>query len=233
MHVLIIEDDLILSEQLAKLFTAAIEGVSIHQAYSLKDAERYLSAHSYPLISIDLVLPDGNGLEFAKKYREHFQTQQTDYFIISGTYDLETAFAAYDEAHCFKILPKPIVQADFDAAIARFQNRHLAVAPKNVFHHETKYLSIRIPYSEILYFEQTLKACTVYTVNNSYPLGRLAIKELLTTLPDTHFLQIHRSIVVNRAHIRLIDKQTGKWAVQLTGVAMPLPVGRTFQEVLG
>ncbi len=232
MYVLIIEDDLILSEQLSQLFSTALDDPTIHQAYTIQDAERYLEQNSYPLISIDLELPDGNGLEFAKKYRQQFQLMQTDFFIVSGTYDLKTAYVAYDEAHCFKILPKPIVQSDFDIAIKRFMTKHSTASPIAMFLYETKSMSLRIPYSDILYFEVTLKTCTLYTLKDSYILGRIAIKLLLELVPQHEFLQIHRSIVINRSKIRVIDKQTGQASVKLNGFDTPLPIGKKFKNSL-
>lgn len=232
MNILIVEDDLKISEYLNTLFEEAFPKALIHQAYSLADAEKFLQKTQYPLISIDLMLPDGNGFEFVKKHKAAFADNETEYFIISGMYDIQTAFFAYDEMHCFKMLPKPIIKEDFLAAIDRFKSQYEKHGQSLYFSHQNKFISLRIPYEEILYFEVTLKNCSLHTMKATYDLGRVSIKSIMAQLSENDFVQIHRSIVANLNHIRLIQKSTSTWEVAMSKPNLHLPVGIKFQESL-
>lgn len=63
--ILIVEDDMSLNKGIA--LTLAQDGISIEQAYDLAGAERRLAAGGVDLIVLDVNLPDGSGLDFAKK----------------------------------------------------------------------------------------------------------------------------------------------------------------------
>lgn len=60
-HILIVEDDASARAALGELVSA--EGFTTAQAGSLRDARIQISRHSPDAVLIDLVLPDGNGMD--------------------------------------------------------------------------------------------------------------------------------------------------------------------------
>lgn len=66
--ILLVEDDIFLREGMTELFKK--ENYSVVFADSLKLARTYLSVSSFDLITLDVLLPDGNGLELCREIRE-------------------------------------------------------------------------------------------------------------------------------------------------------------------
>lgn len=69
--VLVVDDDAGCREILAKTITEIQPSVNIIQARNLADAEENYNQYNPDLIFLDIELPDGNGLELAKKIREY------------------------------------------------------------------------------------------------------------------------------------------------------------------
>ncbi len=66
-HLLLIDDDGELTEMLASYLLR--EGLRAQIAASLAAAHRHLATHRPDLIVLDLMLPDGNGLDFCRQWR--------------------------------------------------------------------------------------------------------------------------------------------------------------------
>lgn len=64
---LIVEDDLFLQDGLCELLQR--DGYSIDCARTCKEARRFAAESSYQLIILDIVLPDGNGLDLCADWR--------------------------------------------------------------------------------------------------------------------------------------------------------------------
>ena len=65
-----------------------------------------------------------------------------------------------------------------------------------------------------------------YQLGNKTILARESIQEALSALPE-HFIQIHKSIIINLHKIEFLDKEN----VSINGKL--LPIGSSFREVLG
>ena len=68
-RILIVEDDHPQNDVLANFLRHV--GVEVVSAYSLKEAREILNEHT-DLLILDVILPDGNGLEYLKEIREHY-----------------------------------------------------------------------------------------------------------------------------------------------------------------
>jgi two-component system OmpR family response regulator len=67
MRVLLVEDDNLLGEAVNEQITR--DGHSTDHVTTLRDARRYVEAASYDLILLDLLLPDGKGIDFLRELR--------------------------------------------------------------------------------------------------------------------------------------------------------------------
>lgn len=68
--ILIIDDEPQLRQLLARLLR--VEGFEVDEAENLKTATRLLEKKSFPVILLDVKLPDGNGVEFTKTIKQKY-----------------------------------------------------------------------------------------------------------------------------------------------------------------
>ncbi|AQW32614.1 sigma-54-dependent transcriptional regulator (plasmid) [Ralstonia syzygii subsp. celebesensis] len=88
-HILIVEDDVSARAALGELVSA--EGFTTAQAGSLRDARIQISRHSPDAVLIDLVLPDGNGMDLMEDIPSH---SGTEIIVMTGHASVETAVEA-------------------------------------------------------------------------------------------------------------------------------------------
>lgn len=75
-----------------------------------------------------------------------------------------------------------------------------------------------LPLNDILWIESSFETNIVHTLVDTYPIHAL-LKDILTQLPPC-FIKIHRSIIVNSHHVRIL----GRYYVILTGgTKLPVP----------
>ena len=83
--ILICEDDADLAQILAQLLEK--DGYRADIAHSLTQARTLLQETPYQLLLLDLILPDGNGLELIRELRENEATKSLAIIVISGKAD--------------------------------------------------------------------------------------------------------------------------------------------------
>ena len=82
--------------------------------------------------------------------------------------------------------------------------------------------------ADIMYFEAADKYVRVLTANREY-LIRTALRELLPQLDAAQFMQIHRSIVVNRHCMEAVSRdEAGKLSMSLRGRPERLTISRLY-----
>ncbi|MDQ6683711.1 MAG: sigma-54 dependent transcriptional regulator [Pseudomonadota bacterium] len=88
-HALLVDDDADSAETMAML--VASEGFSVATAGSLRDARRQISLQEPDIVLLDLVLPDGSGMELFDDARN---LPNTELVLITGHASLETSIQA-------------------------------------------------------------------------------------------------------------------------------------------
>ena len=99
--VLIVEDEAPTAENLKALFE--LEGYAADTASDLKTAVEKVERHYYPLVVLDLLLPDGNGMELLK----HLNLKRTKVIVLTAHGTIETAVEAVKRG-AFDFLQKPV-----------------------------------------------------------------------------------------------------------------------------
>jgi len=85
-----------------------------------------------------------------------------------------------------------------------------------------------VPVADIMYFEAADKYVRVLTADREY-LIRTALRELLPQLDAARFMQIHRSIVVNRHCMESVSRdEAGKLSMALRGRPERLTISRLY-----
>lgn len=86
--VLIVEDDPMISEIYHKKFTTA--DFSVDVATTLAEARKQTEQNIYDILLLDLVLPDGDGVDLIKSFKQAYPTSSTTIAVLSNLSDYET-----------------------------------------------------------------------------------------------------------------------------------------------
>ncbi len=112
LHALFIDDDADFLAGVAEI--AAQEGFAVTGARSLGEAREHLAKASADLVLIDLVLPDGDGIEFLKELKD---TSSSDVIIVSGMATVDSAIEAL-RLGALDYLTKPLDNRRLKAVLA-------------------------------------------------------------------------------------------------------------------
>jgi DNA-binding NtrC family response regulator len=100
-RLLIVEDERETAENLKKL--CEFEGFAVDTAYDLKTAVEKFKRHRYPLVILDLKLPDGCGVELL----DYVNPKETKVIVLTAHGTVETAVSSLKRG-AFEYLQKPI-----------------------------------------------------------------------------------------------------------------------------
>jgi DNA-binding NtrC family response regulator len=112
LHAMLIDDDDDFLAGLAEI--AAQEGFAVTTANSLKEARDQLARAPIDIALVDLMLPDGEGLELLRELKE---LQSTDVIIISGAATVDSAIEALRQG-ALDYLTKPLDTRRLRAVLA-------------------------------------------------------------------------------------------------------------------
>jgi len=171
------------------------------------DASEFLIDKNVDLIFVDIQMPDLSGIEFTRlleKGPKVIFTTAFEKYALEG-YKLEIV----------DYLLKPFSYEEFLVAIQKVQRlmrleqrATIKVDANNEFLFlKSDYKIKRINFNDILYIEGLKDYVKVYTQNNSKPLLSLtSLKLLESKLPESKFMRIHRSFIVNLEKIDTIER---------------------------
>lgn len=180
----------------------------------------YLNTHKVDIVFLDINMPHTSGLAIAKMI-----DQGTN--IIFTTAHAEYAVESYEIAAVDYLL-KPITLERFTRAIQKVLKQELKTLMKD---HPTPTYHIlvksgskihKVLLADLYYLEKDHNYITYY-LNDSKILARQSIAQALASLPP-HFLQIHKSFIVNLEKIDFFDKHE----VSVNGQLLSL--GASFRE---
>ncbi len=109
---LFVDDDLDFIEGVSEI--ASQEGFEVAKAQSLAGARKYLATSSADLVFIDLVLPDGNGVELLRELKEN---SGADVVMVSGMATVSSAIEAL-RLGALDYLTKPLDSQRLRAVLA-------------------------------------------------------------------------------------------------------------------
>lgn len=112
MKILIIEDEPSLRELMSRSLHK--EGYIVETAADFHEGESKLAAYSYDCILLDIMLPDGNGLDLLKELKRQGKTENV--IILSAKDSLDDKIIGLEEG-ADDYLPKPFHLAELSARI--------------------------------------------------------------------------------------------------------------------
>ena len=177
----------------------------------------YINDQAPHVVFLDINMPDISGLDLLKNL-----TKKP--LIIFTTAHSEYAVKSY-EVEAVDYLLKPFDYARFLLAITKAKDRLAtnATLPTDFFFVNTGSQRQRIFYKDIYYIEGEGNYVNYFTEKGKV-LVRSTIKKTLELLPDSIFVQIHRSYIVALAKIDKIDGN------QLIIKDKKLAIGATYRQ---
>ncbi|WJS96874.1 LytTR family DNA-binding domain-containing protein [Flavobacterium johnsoniae] len=188
---------------------------------SLKALE-FLNTQSVDVIFLDIQMPQLTGLQLSriisKNIKVIFTTAYPD-FALEGF-----------ELNAVDYLLKPISFERFYQAVSKLNSE-----PKTVVSNQSNLLDFlfiktdgknkfqKVFLTEILYVESLQNYVCIHTEKQQI-ITHSSLKNVIESLPETEFIQIHKSYVVSLKHI----ESTDNFSVFING--KELPIGATFKE---
>lgn len=172
-------------------------------------ALKCLPENPVDLLFLDIQMPGLNGLEFS-----HMIPQETR--IVFTTAFEQYALDGY-RVNALDYLLKPISYTDFIQAVNKAiqwfelkQHNETPVIPKdniNFIYVKSDYKLIQVELNKILYIEGLKDYIKIHMEDETRPiLSLISMRAIEEKLPSSHFIRVHRSFIVQKQKIKLIDK---------------------------
>jgi len=169
---------------------------------SAVQAMKELPDKQIDLLFLDIQMPELNGLEFSKMVHPHTR-------IVFTTAFEQYAIDGY-RVNALDYLLKPISYVEFlQAANKALQWFERSTKPEELesIYVKSDYKLVQIELKKILYIEGLKDYIKIYTEDNSRPvLSLMSMKSMEELLPPSRFMRIHRSFIVQKDKIRIVDR---------------------------
>lgn len=250
---LIVDDEELGRGVLRALLASEDDVEVVGEAASASEARRKISEQRPDLVFMDIEIPGGSGIEVVQQIEEPLP------YVIFVTAHPEFALPAF-ELQAMDYLVKPVQRPRFAGSILRARQRIAerrvaglalqimgaaggmngeraadAVAPQAKYANQ---MTIRIrrrmfslEVSDISWIQGASQYSRVHTKSGEYLLSR-TLASLECELDPKRFFRIHRSAIVNAAHVREVRSSgDGRYNIYLHG-GQALPMGRARREIL-
>lgn len=211
-------DDEPLAGQLMASYVERTPGLELSGLYtSASEAVKDILGGKVDVVFLDIEMPQINGMEFAKII------PPTCRIIFTTAYD-QYAVQGY-KVRAVDYLLKPISYAEFLEAVGRLPGREAAAAPqpsaprREFIIVKSEYRQIQVRISEIECIEGLKDYIKIYIAGQPKPLLTLmSMKSIEQALDEDRFIRVHRSYIVNKERISVIERNT----ITISGRSIPI-----------
>lgn len=169
-----------------------INGEELVSAYGRGEAD-------YDAIFLDMEMGEMDGIQTANLIRET-DKDVIIVFVTSHTKYMQKSFECYP----FRFLIKPVDFQEFKKVFGDVCVK-LNDEPKALVFSENKKRT-RIYCSDIIFFESNSHWILIYTRDGNVHRIRKTMNELLQIVPESMFVMVHRSFVINLAYVHQISQ---------------------------
>ena len=224
-------DDEPLAIELLESYVAKTSFLKLTGSYSsAMEAMQDSTTQSVDIIFLDIQMPEISGMEFAQFIKDETR-------IIFTTAFSEYALEGY-RVDALDYLLKPISYTKFleasKKAVKWFELKKAASENISTVSHSQEeeqmfvkadHKLIRILYKEILYIEGWKDYVKIHLKDKPFPiLSLMSMKGLEETLPNSRFIRIHRSFIIQKNKIDSISKN------RVMVGSKELPIGESYKE---
>lgn len=162
---------------------------------SLEAFEAVFSTQSFDIFILDIQMPDINGIDLAKKIRQHNPSA----FIIFQTAYENFALKAY-EVGAIDYLLKPFGKEDLNRSLVRALS-YQKEKQNEIFLSKNGDETYLINPKDIVYIQADLSEIIIRTQDH-FSYYDHKISQMETMLDDTLFFRVHRSFLINTSKIK-------------------------------
>jgi len=207
---IIVDDEVTARTIMGELCKNAPELTVLEQFPNAVEALKYLNTNEVDVIFLDIHMPFLTGIDFV-------QTLKNPPKIVFTTSDKEFAIAAYEYDFIVDYLIKPIAPERFQKTIGKLKKSFQLMiagdddtgAPLESPKEDDIYINIdrrliKLKLGEILLVEAKGDYIEIKTTDTTYRVHS-TLKKIREKLPESLFMQIHRSFIIN--FTKIIDIQ--------------------------
>lgn len=218
--ILLVEDDF-LNRRLSKK-TLLENNYNVLEAKNAKEAMEILKKEIVDLSILDINLGENeqNGITLGQQINTKFSVP----FIYLTAYDNVDIISQAVSTKPYSYLTKPYKSVDLitSVEIAIRQSAHLHKYKPSILVKDEDY-SLALSLDTINYIESDGNYLLFYTDKKTYK-SRSTIKQVLETLPESTFIQVHRAYVVNKTKIEKFNLKS------LVISNTEIPVSKNFTD---
>ncbi len=199
----------------------------VKSCYDAVEALQCLKEEKVDLIFLDINMPKLSGFDFLR-------TLPTPPKVIVTTAYQEFALEGY-ELDVVDYLLKPVSFGRFIKAMNKVGTIEQSEKPTNITvssSEDNSYVFLRsnkryfqVDLKNILYVESSGNYCKIITIDNEIVI-RESISDLINKLPSPTFIQVHKSFIVSRTHIKSIAGNR----IQIKG--NEVPIGKHYKAIV-
>jgi len=199
MKCVLIDDEPMDLMALSELISSYDEIEIVGKFHDPIEAKDFVNKSKIDIIFIDVEMPELNGLDFIKSIKnvEHIVLISSHKTYAADSYDYNVT----------DYLVKPINNKRLDQAIEKI--RLVDDSIKTSFDRDFAFVKdgtkiIRINFKEILFIEALADYVQINTIHGRYTV-LATMKSMQANLPEDDFFRIHRSYIVRKDKIRVIE----------------------------
>ena len=199
----------------------------IDQFSNAIDAIKFLNKNEIDLIFLDIHMPDFNGFDF-------IQTIKNPPKIILTTSDINFAIEAFEYESIVDYLVKPVSQERFDKAVAKAVLTNVPILKHTMseklnesqdFYINIDKRLIKINFDSIELIKAKGDYIELITDSEAFKV-HTTLKKIISKLPESNFLKVHRSYVINTS--KIVDFQDNSVLIS----RHVIPVSRSNRPLL-
>jgi DNA-binding LytR/AlgR family response regulator len=199
MKCVLIDDEPMDLMALSELMSAYSEVDIVGKFHSSIEAKAFVNSNKVDILVLDVEMPELNGLDFIKSIKnvEHVILISSNKTYAADSYDYNVTDYIVKPVQKNRLDQAVDKVKQFDESIKTSSNRDFAFVKDG-----TKI--IRIDFKEILFIEALADYVQINTIHGRYTV-LATMKSMQANLPEDDFFRIHRSYIVRKDKIRVIE----------------------------
>ncbi|MEC3757320.1 LytTR family DNA-binding domain-containing protein [Bacillus halotolerans] len=234
LRVLIVDDEILARDELAYLLKRTNEELEINEAENIESAFDQMMDQKPDLLFLDVDLSGENGFDIAKRLKN---MKNPPAIVFATAYD-QYALKAF-EVDALDYLTKPFDEERVRQTMKKYKKVKREIdEPEQISHASQHKLALSVGESivivdtkDIIFAGTENGHVHVKTFDVSYSVNDTLVV-IEKKLPETDFLRVHRSFVVNTEYIKEIQPWFNSTYNLIMKDGSKIPVSRTYAKEL-